>query len=186
MPKNSEDPELALERLRSALTEARSGLRGLEAKARDHGAWADDALGALLAAKSCAGCEDSAAVDPTVSKRADGTLRCGWCEAERAKSTTQLPPNPRTTRPPLTHVALRFAGKVWSLPRPHRHHHVIRLICWLDPDVDSVDCAAEDQGFLDAGGRYLTREQAEVSAEANGQIKNGKTIGSVLTSEDLW
>jgi hypothetical protein len=89
-------------------------------------------------------------------------------------------------RPPLTHVALRFRDQIWSLPRPYRHHHIIRTIIRLDPDVDSVDCDIDDQGFLDASGRYLTRKQAEVNARAHGQIKNGKIIGGVLTSEDLW
>lgn len=94
-------------------------------------------------------------------------------------------------RLPLTHVAIRFQGKVWSLPRPYRHHHIIRIIMYLDGqfgdgDLTSVDTHGEDQGFLDTSGRYLTRQQAEVNAELNGQIKNGKMIGSILTSEDLW
>ena len=94
-------------------------------------------------------------------------------------------------RPKLTHVALRFQGKVWSLPRPYRHHHIISMIMYLDGhygsgELTSVDTYGDDQGFLDETGRYLTRPQAEVSAELNGQIKNGKIIGSVLTSEDLW
>lgn len=89
-------------------------------------------------------------------------------------------------RPPLTHVAIRFEGKVWSLPRPYRHHHIIGMIRHLDPTVESVNCRDEDQGFLDASGRYLTRKQAQISAGVNDQIKNGKIIGGVLTSEDLW
>lgn len=90
------------------------------------------------------------------------------------------------TRPRITHVAIRFQDKIWSLPRPYRHHHIFRVIMMLDPDVDGIDSHGEDQGFLDASGKYLTRQQAEVNAELNGQIKNGKIIGGVLTSEDLW
>lgn len=89
-------------------------------------------------------------------------------------------------RPPLTHVAIRFQGKIWSLPCPYRHHHIIRMIIYLDPDVHHVDTHGEDQGFLDQDGRYLTRKQAEVNASINGQLKNDKIIGGVLTSEDLW
>jgi hypothetical protein len=89
-------------------------------------------------------------------------------------------------RPPLTHVALRFGGKVWALPRPYRHHHIRNVILMLDHDVHSVDCRDEDQGFLDESGRYLNRRQAEVSAFLNEQVKNGKLIGGPLTSEDLW
>lgn len=94
-------------------------------------------------------------------------------------------------RPPITHVAMRFQGKIWSLPRPYRHHHIIRIIMYLDGqfgdgDLTAVDAYGDDQGFLDASGRYLTRKQAQVSAAINDQIKNGKIIGGVLTSEDLW
>jgi len=53
-------------------------------------------------------------------------------------------------------------------------------------DLTGVDTSGEDQGFLDASGQYLTRKQAEVNAFANNQVKNGKIIGGVLTSEDLW
>ena len=90
------------------------------------------------------------------------------------------------TRPPLTHVAIRFQGKVWSLPRPYRHHHIMGMIRHLDPSVDRVDAHGDDQGFLDASGRYLRRPPALVSARLNGQLKNEKIIGGVLTSEDLW
>ncbi len=94
-------------------------------------------------------------------------------------------------RPRLTHVAIRFQGTVWSLPRPYRHHHIIRMIIYLDGmygdgDITHVDANSDDQGFLDESGRYLNRKQALVNAELNEQIKNGKIIGGVLTSEDLW
>jgi hypothetical protein len=62
----------------------------------------------------------------------------------------------------------------------------MRMIRYLDPDIDSVDCHDEDQGFLDESGRYLTRRQAEVSAHVNSQVKAGRIIGGALTSEDLW
>ena len=94
-------------------------------------------------------------------------------------------------RLPLTHVAIRFQGKVWSLPRPYRHHHIIRMIIYLDGqygegELTSVDTSQSDQGFLDSSGRFLNRKQALVNAELNGQLKNGKIIGGILTSEDLW
>jgi len=89
-------------------------------------------------------------------------------------------------QPPITHVAIRFDGKTWSLPRPYRHHHIFRMIVTLDSGCTGVDSRGDDQGFLDASGCYLTRDQAEVSARMNDQIKGGKLIGGVLTSEDLW
>lgn len=88
-------------------------------------------------------------------------------------------------REPLTHVAIMHEGKVWSLPRPYRHHHVMRVINYLD-ETGETKTVDGTQGFLDASGRFLTRQQALVSADINGQIKNGKIIGGVLTSEDLW
>lgn len=89
-------------------------------------------------------------------------------------------------RPKITHVALRFQDKVWSLPRPYRHHHIIRMIAYLDSEVDHIDAYGDDQGFLDAEGKYLTRNQAHVNATLNNQIKGNRLIGSILTSEDLW
>jgi hypothetical protein len=59
---------------------------------------------------------------------------------------------------PITHVAIRFRGKVWSLPAPNRHHDVIRLIA-EETGVESVDGGCT-QGFLDSAGRYLNRKEA--------------------------
>lgn len=85
----------------------------------------------------------------------------------------------------ITHVAVRFQGKVFSLPRPYRHHHIIRVICYLDSDVDCVDAHGDDQGFLTDEGQYLTRNESEQHARACGQLTR-PIIGGVLTSEDLW
>lgn len=96
-------------------------------------------------------------------------------------------------RPPLTHVAIRFRDRIWSLPRPYRHHHIIRMIVWLSDTFDResdvvshVDAHGDDQGFLDASGRYLTRKQAHVSAELNDQIKDPAKVTGTFTSEDVW
>ena len=91
-------------------------------------------------------------------------------------------------RAPITHVAIRYKGKVWSLPAPNRHHHVIRMIA--DETGDKyIDCrdANGDQGFLDADGRYLDRKQALVLALCNKQVKDENDIRcGMLFSEDLW
>jgi hypothetical protein len=89
-------------------------------------------------------------------------------------------------RSKITHVAIRFRGKVYSLPSPNRHHHVIRAIIEeLGPcKVDAMD---EDQGFLDEEGNYLNRKQALVSALENNQVKNPNDIRcGMLFSEDVW
>lgn len=88
------------------------------------------------------------------------------------------------TRSPITHVAIRFQGKVFSLPRPNRHHDVIRHIVET-LGVNCVDTQGDDQGFLDAEGRYLNRQQALVSALQNDQIK-GEVLCGMLFSENLW
>ena len=89
-------------------------------------------------------------------------------------------------RTKLTHVAIRFRGKVYSLPAPNRHHHVIWKIV-RETGVDAVDAPEEDQGFLDESGTFLNRRQALVSAEMFGQIKKGAVIRyGMLFSEDVW
>jgi hypothetical protein len=96
--------------------------------------------------------------------------------------------------PAITHVAIRFQDRIWSLPRPYRHHHVMRTISWLAKEFgeytkevcECIDSHGDDQGFLDASGSYLTRKEAFINASANDQIKNGELIGSILTSEDIW
>jgi hypothetical protein len=92
----------------------------------------------------------------------------------------------RVERLPLTHVAVRHKGVVWSLPSPYRHHHIFSIMNYLGVPGPFDGDMREDQGFLDSSGRYLNRKQAFINADLNGQIKNGKIIGGVLTSEDLW
>lgn len=82
----------------------------------------------------------------------------------------------------ITHVAIRFRGAVYALPAPNRHHHVIAEILRQNPDVASV--SGEEQGFLDLDGRFLSREQALVSAHLHDQLRCEPR--GVLTSEDLW
>lgn len=90
-------------------------------------------------------------------------------------------------RPPITHVAIRFQGRVWSLPKPARHSDVISLIHTVDPTVTTVNAYEDDQGFLDSDGRYLNRRQALYNAQKNNQLKPGITIrAGRLFSEDVW
>ena len=53
---------------------------------------------------------------------------------------------------------------------------------WQKASVCTV--TNDEQGFLDEGGRFLTRKQALVSAELFGQLLCEPR--GVLTSEDLW
>lgn len=88
---------------------------------------------------------------------------------------------------PITHVAIRFQGKVWSLPAPNRHHDVIRHII-QETGVATVDARDDDQGFLDSEGTYLRRAPALLNAELNDQLLPralGPKLGK-LYSEDVW
>lgn len=85
----------------------------------------------------------------------------------------------------ITHVAIRFGGKIWSLPKPNRHHHVIYKIV-RELDVDTVDGGERDQGFLDDTGRYLTRTQALMHAKESGQVPREHRNPRGLFSEDVW
>lgn len=85
----------------------------------------------------------------------------------------------------LTGVAIRFQGKIWTLPKPNRHHDVIRLII-AETGVTHVDVDHQwDQGFVDETGRYYHRKAAWVHAELNDQLIR-KPTGNVFTSEDVW
>lgn len=86
----------------------------------------------------------------------------------------------------ITHVAIRFRGVTYSLPRPNRHHHVIWDIV-EKTGAKTVDSRDEDQGFLDSDGNYLTRYQALRVARAAGQLKPDQPIRcGMLFSEDVW
>ena len=87
--------------------------------------------------------------------------------------------------PQITHVAIQYAGKVWSLPAPNRHHNVIRMIA--EETGDGIR-GPDVQGFLDENGRFLRRAQAHALAVRSGQINRrpGGYQGSDLYSEDLW
>jgi hypothetical protein len=91
-----------------------------------------------------------------------------------------------TERLPLTHVAVRYRGEVYSLPEPNRHFHVIYLISSKFGGI-YIDARDDDQGFLDSSGRFLNRKQALVSAQVNNQLlKDRPIIGGRLYSENLW
>lgn len=82
----------------------------------------------------------------------------------------------------ITHVAIHYAGKYYSLPKPNRHWNVIQLIA----KENGVGIQGSDrQGFLDDTGRFLNRKQAMNHAISVGQVQ-GKERMTELFSEDLW
>ncbi len=85
----------------------------------------------------------------------------------------------------ITHVAIRFNGVIYSLPKPNRHHDVIRYIIELT-GVETVNSHGEDQGFLDSAGKYWNRSEALIIAKNNGQLRKDRPILNKLFSENLW
>lgn len=89
--------------------------------------------------------------------------------------------------PQITHVAIKYRGKTYSLPAPNRHGHVIGVIA----DENGVGIRGEDiQGFLDSNGYFLNRSEAYELALENKQLKRDPDPkfyqGTDLYSEDLW
>jgi len=85
--------------------------------------------------------------------------------------------------PMIVGVAVMYAGRVYHLPKPNRHHDVIRSIPGgvKGPDI---------QGFILDDGKFLSRRYAYRLARDNGQLnrKPGEQFyqGPELYSEDLW
>lgn len=84
----------------------------------------------------------------------------------------------------IVSVAIRFDGKVWSLPSPARHHDVIRLIA----ESNGIGINGPDvQGFISSDGKFVGREKALKIALAVNQVLNINDVrAGQLFSEDLW
>lgn len=81
-------------------------------------------------------------------------------------------------------AAILYGGKVHSLPRPNRHHHVIRAIAL----ENGVGIAGRDvQGFLTNEGKFVGRVAALRIALEAGQVLDPSNVrAGRLFSEDLW
>lgn len=81
----------------------------------------------------------------------------------------------------ITHVAIKFKGKIYALPRPNRHHDCISLAYLEFKEY----IRTESQGFLTSKNRYIDRREAMKIARNSGQLLN-ETETELLYSEDLW
>lgn len=74
-------------------------------------------------------------------------------------------------------------GRVFALPRPHRHHHLFSLAAFVGDHADPCD-----QGFMTSKGRYVGREEALRICIASGQPnrRSGNPSDTRLYSEDVW
>lgn len=101
----------------------------------------------------------------------------------KAVDPASPPPAVEKALPIITGVAVMYAGRLYTLPRPNRHHDVIRSI---PGGVKGPD----KQGFVLEDGTFLGRREAMALAESNGQLRRipGKEFyqGPELYSEDLW
>ena len=91
----------------------------------------------------------------------------------------------------ITHVAIIYRendshrGKLYALPKPNRHHHVLKLI-----HEDGVEWIGYCwQGFLDHTGKFIGRQEAVKIATRAGQIgiiRPKTSPKHLLFSEDVW
>lgn len=76
-------------------------------------------------------------------------------------------------------AAIRVNGLILSLPRPYRHHDIIKHAADL-----GIEEVLSDQGFLTSDGEYVDRKVGKAIAIEAGQ----KFLAErhQLFSEDLW
>lgn len=82
----------------------------------------------------------------------------------------------------ITHVAIKYNGTLYSLPKPNRHHHIIHQIHLATGDTDIFG----DQGFLDDQGNFLDRAAALVHAKVCNQLNDRHLWDDWLYSENVW
>lgn len=73
-------------------------------------------------------------------------------------------------------------GKVYSVARPGRHHHVIASMA----EAGLPAPIRGEQGFVLNTGTFVGRREARILAENAGQIRAGMGRFDELYSEDMW
>lgn len=84
----------------------------------------------------------------------------------------------------ITHVAI-LTDKVYSLPKPNRHNHVMKMMV---EQFNHSKPVIGRQGFLVDGERFVNRQEAFKIVLESGQLKYPfETNGDEeLFSEDVW
>lgn len=85
----------------------------------------------------------------------------------------------------IERAAVKIDDDVFSLPKPKRHHDVLRSIIDLESISDKSRHGAT-QGFLTSKGRFVDRSEGFQIAKAARQIKTKHGPKDVLFSEDMW
>ena len=86
----------------------------------------------------------------------------------------------------IVRAAICWNGAVYSLPKPARHHNVIRLMTEYELPFEAV--SPQNQGFLTSFGDFVYRDEACIIARKSKQIEEVKRTDpqDQLFSEDLW
>lgn len=80
-------------------------------------------------------------------------------------------------------VGIVTEGKLYTLPRPHRHHHCISIAF----EELNKQIVTENQGFITNKGRYVLREEAlEIAKNANQLLPRHDPYFTELFSESIW
>ena len=79
-------------------------------------------------------------------------------------------------------AAIRHDGIVYSVPKPGRHHNVIRIMNRRGMGPETM----REQGFLTNTGRFVDRKEACLIARAADQIMLKTEPVGLLFSEDVW
>lgn len=92
----------------------------------------------------------------------------------------------RTDGPEIIGVAVQQGDLVICLPRPKRHHDVMRYAVEVLGLTPPIGTPVDDQGFYLADGRYMTRKEALAHVKETGQELINPDAKHYLFSEDLW
>lgn len=74
-------------------------------------------------------------------------------------------------------------GKVYSLPRPNRHHNII---FHMAKNLKHKTPISGEQGFVLTDGSFVDRKTAKLHAIANNQLLPGHSKLDILFSECVW
>ena len=95
----------------------------------------------------------------------------------------------------ITAAAVKYRGKVYSLPPPARHHNVLWDI-HKQTDEDILDSRRMVQGFIDDKEGFVNRERAWrividqrqplAPHQVTGKPRREPDIPFTLFSEDVW
>jgi hypothetical protein len=79
-------------------------------------------------------------------------------------------------------VGIEVKGRLYTLPRPNRHHHIIHKVY----QETSEQVITDSQGFVTSKGRYVLREEALEIARNAGQLLPCHFHKTQLFSESVW